>query len=525
MLEPRGRRHRAHSRLHFDARLIALGDAEVQLLRARHRRQPGPHHPAYVNGAIGHGRPRGLDGRAARGRRGRHRIESRFWFNEANDSRYFLVPGLIVLIMTLIGALLTTLVMAREWERGTLEALFVTPVRAGEILLGKTIPYFVLGMMRLGAVRGRRRILFHVPLRGSLAGAGRRVDALPAGGAGHRAADLLGSPRASSSPVQITILVTFLPAMMLSGFLFDLRSMPVAVRRSSPTSCRPATSWPCCRPSSWPATCGRSSCPTRPCWPAWRSCFLVVATAVTQKKTGVRRTMSQIHASHPRADPQGTAGDPERPPQPGHAVRAADHAVPVFRLRGHLRPERRSLRRARPGPQRRLARSCWPGSTVRASFAASPHLDRAADRSPHDRRPPRAVGRRRSTRTSSANLHAGQPASVQVIADGRNSNTAGTAHGLRRHDRRDVQRRLAGELTAVPPADPASSPGPGTTPTCETRWNMIPGLIGTLTMMQMPCCSRRCRSPASARRAPSTSCWSRPSARPRSWSARPCPRC
>ena len=62
-------------------------------------------------------------------------VQSRLWFNEANDSHYFLVPGLIVLVMTLIGALLTALVMAREWERGTLEALFVTPVRAGEIVV------------------------------------------------------------------------------------------------------------------------------------------------------------------------------------------------------------------------------------------------------------------------------------------------------------------------------------------------------------------------------------------------------
>src|SRR4029450_11830187 len=74
-------------------------------------------------------------------------VQNRLWFNEANESRYFLVPGLIVLIMTLIGALLTALVMAREWERGTLEALFVTPVRTNEILLGKTIPYFVLGVI------------------------------------------------------------------------------------------------------------------------------------------------------------------------------------------------------------------------------------------------------------------------------------------------------------------------------------------------------------------------------------------
>src|SRR5690606_6543791 len=72
-------------------------------------------------------------------------LDNRLWYNEANESTHFLVPGLIVLVMTLIGALLTALVVAREWERGTFEALFVTPVRPVEILLGKTIPYFVLG--------------------------------------------------------------------------------------------------------------------------------------------------------------------------------------------------------------------------------------------------------------------------------------------------------------------------------------------------------------------------------------------
>src|SRR3981081_3227014 len=95
-------------------------------------------------------------------------VQSRMWFNEANDSHYFLVPGLIVLIITLIGAFLTALVVAREWERGTLEALFVTPVRSDEILLGKIIPYFVLGMIGFGLCVLAAEFLFHVPLRGSL---------------------------------------------------------------------------------------------------------------------------------------------------------------------------------------------------------------------------------------------------------------------------------------------------------------------------------------------------------------------
>ena len=95
-------------------------------------------------------------------------VQSRLWFNAANESRYFLVPGLIVLIMTLIGAFLTSLVMAREWERGTMEALFVTPVRPDEILLGKTIPYFVLGMIGLTLCLAAAKFLFHVPFRGSV---------------------------------------------------------------------------------------------------------------------------------------------------------------------------------------------------------------------------------------------------------------------------------------------------------------------------------------------------------------------
>src|SRR5262249_14975839 len=95
-------------------------------------------------------------------------IASRLWFNEANDSTYFLVPGLIVLVMTMIGALLTALVMAREWERGTFEELFVTPVRSVEILLGKTIPYFLLGLAGLALCVIGSKLLFGVPFRGSL---------------------------------------------------------------------------------------------------------------------------------------------------------------------------------------------------------------------------------------------------------------------------------------------------------------------------------------------------------------------
>jgi ABC-2 type transport system permease protein len=131
--------------------------------------------------------------------------------------------------MTLIGALLTSMVTAREWERGTLEALFVTRVRPGEILLGKLIPYFGLGMIGLALCILSSKFLFQVPLRGSvwLLSAVSGVYLLVALAAGLSISSATKSQFVAS---QITLLVTFLPAFLLSGVIFDLRSVPTAVR-------------------------------------------------------------------------------------------------------------------------------------------------------------------------------------------------------------------------------------------------------------------------------------------------------
>jgi len=129
----------------------------------------------------------------------------------------------------LIGAFLTSLVVAREWERGTMEALFVTPVRPDEILIGKTIPYFVLGVVGLVLCLLAAKFLFHVPFRGSIAVlSGVSILYLLV----TLSVGLLISSAFKSQFVasQIALLVTFLPALMLSGFLFDLRSMPGVVR-------------------------------------------------------------------------------------------------------------------------------------------------------------------------------------------------------------------------------------------------------------------------------------------------------
>lgn len=210
------------------SRQLNLGDAEVQILvhgtDANHARII----QNYAQGAVGQWAAH----RSAEGKEtfnGPVAVQNRLWFNEANESRYFLVPGLIVLIMTLIGAFLTSLVVAREWERGTMEALFVTPVRPDEILVGKTVPYFILGMIGLALCLLAAKFLFHVPFRGSiivLTGVS-MLYLLVALAIGLLISSALKSQFVAS---QIALLVTFLPAVMLSGFLFDLHSMPALVR-------------------------------------------------------------------------------------------------------------------------------------------------------------------------------------------------------------------------------------------------------------------------------------------------------
>jgi len=156
-------------------------------------------------------------------------LEARIWFNPAVQSRNFIVPGLIAIIITLIGALLTSLIIAREWERGTMEALLASPVTVSELLLGKLIPYFVLGMGSVGLVVAIAVGVFGVPLRGSTlvlfaTSAAFLIAALTMG--------LLISSVARSQFVaaMVAVVTTFLPAFLLSGFIFEIGSMPAAIQ-------------------------------------------------------------------------------------------------------------------------------------------------------------------------------------------------------------------------------------------------------------------------------------------------------
>jgi|SRR5882757_2267518 ABC-2 type transport system permease protein len=209
-------------------RHVIAGDAELQLIVHGGDANRARIIEGYVRGIVGVWAARqGAQGLASAS--APVNIVERLWFNEANDSSYFLVPGLVVLVMTLIGALLTAMVMAREWERGTLEALLVTPVRSEEILLGKTLPYFLLGLIGFALCVLSAKFLFHVPLRGSLwvLLTASMLYVLVALGIGLLISSWVKNQLVAS---QLTLLVTFMPAFMLSGFLFDLRSMPTAVR-------------------------------------------------------------------------------------------------------------------------------------------------------------------------------------------------------------------------------------------------------------------------------------------------------
>jgi len=156
-------------------------------------------------------------------------LDTRIWFNAAVRSRDFLVPGLIAVIMTLIGAMLTSLVVAREWERGTMEALIVTPIRIGELMVGKLLPYFLLGMGGMVLSVAMAVWLFDVPLRGSFwaLAAASALFMMVALGMG-----LLISVVAKNQFVagQVAIIVTFLPAFILSGFIFAIGAMPEGVK-------------------------------------------------------------------------------------------------------------------------------------------------------------------------------------------------------------------------------------------------------------------------------------------------------
>jgi len=156
-------------------------------------------------------------------------VETRTWYNEDLESSAFIIPGVLALVMSVIGAFLTSLTIAREWERGTMEQLVSTPVTAMEIMLGKLAPYFVLGMFDVIVCALLAIYWFHVPFRGSfvtllVASALFLVVVLSLG----FFISVLAKNQFAAS--QIALIITFLPAFLLSGFLFAIEQMPIGLQ-------------------------------------------------------------------------------------------------------------------------------------------------------------------------------------------------------------------------------------------------------------------------------------------------------
>ena len=156
-------------------------------------------------------------------------VVNRMWFNDANTSTWYFIPGLIVLVITISGVFLTSMVMAKEWERGTLEALFVTPVKVLEILLSKMIPYFCVAMVGFSLCVAASQLLFDVPMHGSfiIILLCTMLYLFVALGVGLMISSITKNQFLAS---QMALVLSMMPTMMLSGFLFDLRSVPLVVK-------------------------------------------------------------------------------------------------------------------------------------------------------------------------------------------------------------------------------------------------------------------------------------------------------
>jgi len=158
--------------------------------------------------------------------------EPRVWYNETLESRNMIVPGLVAVIMSIIAAMLTALTIAREWERGSMEQLAATPVHRLEIVLGKLLPYIGIGLFDVALAIGLGIAVFHVPFRGNviLLGGLTLLFLIGALGLGIFISAALKSQVLAT---QVALIVTFLPALLLSGFIFSIPNMPIVLRAIS----------------------------------------------------------------------------------------------------------------------------------------------------------------------------------------------------------------------------------------------------------------------------------------------------
>ncbi|MFS8116228.1 ABC transporter permease [Rhizobium jaguaris] len=156
-------------------------------------------------------------------------LRPRVWFNEGLDSRDFIIPGVVAVILASVGAQLTSLTISREWERGTMEQLVSTPVTAFEVMLGKLVPYFAIALVNAAFCLLVTAFWFEVPFRGSLVTlvVTTALFAVVILGIGYLLSVRIRSQLGAS---QIALILTMLPTTMLSGYTFAIDQMPAAVQ-------------------------------------------------------------------------------------------------------------------------------------------------------------------------------------------------------------------------------------------------------------------------------------------------------
>lgn len=212
----------------FDARLLqGQGQAVIQVIADASNPNTSTFTAGYLQGAFSNWL---LSRGGAAGETPGISVQQRFWFNPQLQSRRMLVPGAIAIVMTMIGTLLTALVMSREWERGTMEALLATPASLGEIILSKLLPYFVLGALATVGCTFLAVSVLGIPMAGSFA-ALMLISAtflVPALGQGLLISTVSRNQFLAS---QLAVMTGYLPAMLLSGFLFEIQSMPWLIQK------------------------------------------------------------------------------------------------------------------------------------------------------------------------------------------------------------------------------------------------------------------------------------------------------
>ena len=217
----------------FTGRINSGSDADLQLLVDGSDSLSATVSTGYVRAIVTEfnieRQLQGLERRGVVGLRMPVELRSRMWYNEELESRNFIIPGILVIILAIISALITSLTISREWERGTMESLLSTPVRPLEVIIGKLVPYIVIGAFDVVLTFTVGYFVFDIQLRGSF------LELLMLAVLFLFGTSMLGIVISSVTKMQVlsiqaAMVITYLPSFILSGFIFPVKNMPVIIQ-------------------------------------------------------------------------------------------------------------------------------------------------------------------------------------------------------------------------------------------------------------------------------------------------------